>query len=690
MGGEAGRELITSELAFWLGVLLAGNGTTSASSATATDTPDDGGPADWAPMQSALKTAWRSGWAQGSLDEWSSSVLKRVAFKIVPVANIVARKAAERGDPCAAGGAGAGAAGVLGAAEARVLSHLVDTLRPQAVVSLRSGGPVGVHLPAGHPDAAAANEALERIAELTGAYAAAGAGVAAAAAAAAGPGGPLALTWHIYGSGPSGGGGAGTRGNGADADATTKTITKDALPATRRLVQTSANPGGVVRGSALDAALGRAAAAAAERGDKPPPLDLKHADGSLLAETSDDPRLPGSTAAKAAAAKPREPVEKGDGLSADAAAAADTAAAAAADAAAADAAVKAADVGVVGVVGDLGDAGSDTAKKAADAAAAIRNVAAEKGTITDHRDDFRGPDGLIDLEETVHRHRDDEDEDEDAPTHNAKETLASTTAVGHRSTVARSAGASTAGAAATGGAPPPPPRCARDFGPMEADDYEATLAAWLSSVLVLGDHLAAHPRASSADAHAMQGSQPEPKTPPTKQDLALRGGGGAGAAVGGGDAVVGVTSRGGSSSASSSAAAAQAAGGASDGLPRQPGARAGAAQAGSGLPDHPERAAAARAASGGAAAAVDRAAVVGGVADAGLGRRGGRVGDPLDARRGPPPPARRRLDDDPRGGGWLTALGAGACVGAAAMSAWRALGPQRRPGGALGVKARAA
>ena len=224
---------------------------------------------------------------------------------------------------------------------------------------------------------------------------------------------------------------------------------------------------------------------------------------------------------------------------------------------------------------------------------------------------------------------------------------------------------------------------------MDDDDYEATLAAWLASVLVLGDHLAAHPRASSADAHAMQGSQPEPKAPPTKQDLALRGGGGA-AAVGGGDAVVGVTSRGGSSSSSAAAAAARAAGGASGGLPRQPGAGSGAAQAGSGLPDHPERAAAGRAASGGAAIAADRAAVVGGVADAGLGRRGGRVGDPLDARRGPPPPTRRRLDDDPRGGGWLTALGAGACAGAAAMSAWRAWGPQRRPGGALGVKARAA
>ena len=459
MGGEAGRELITSELAFWLGVLLAGNGTTLSSSAAVdtADPGDDGGPADWAPMQSALKTAWRSGWAQGSLDEWSSSVLKRVVFKIVPVANIVARKAAERGDPCAAGGAGAGAAGALGAAEARVLSHLVDTLRPQAVVSLRSGGPVGVHLPAGHPDAAAANEALERIAELTGAYAAAGAGVAAAAAAAAGPGGPLALTWHIYGSGPSGGGSAGTRGNGADAATdTAKTTTKEALPANRRLVQTGPNPGGLARGSALDAALGRAAAAAAERGDKPPPLDLKHADGSLLAETSDDPRLPGSTAAKAAAAKPGEPVEKGDG---DSSAAADAAAAAAA--AAANAAVKAADGGAVTVMVDLDDAGGDKAKKAAAAAAAIRNVAVEKDTITDHRDDFRGPDGLIDLEETVHRHRDDEDEDEDAPTHNAKETLASSTGVGYRSTVARSAGAA-AGAAATGGThPPPPPLCPR-------------------------------------------------------------------------------------------------------------------------------------------------------------------------------------------------------------------------------------
>jgi hypothetical protein len=597
VAGEGGRELVTSEVAFWLGALLA-------------SPSGDDGPGEWAPLQSALKAAWRAGWAQGSLDDWVASVLRRVVFKIVPVANILARKAAEHGDPCSAGGPG-GAGAPLGAAATRIISHLIETARPQAVVSLRSGD-LGVHLPQGHPAAAAANEVLEKVADLAGARARGGAGAAAAAAAAVGPDGPLSMTWHLYG--PNGrprprrnllqvAGGA------AAATATAATAT-------------------AAHGSALDAALGRVAAAGGK------PVDIKTADGALLAEEPGDPRLPGSAAAKAAAAKPGEGPLDGHGSAADADAAAAAAAAAGG-----------------GAAGGTAETEAPVEKP--------RNVAAEKGTVTDIHSAFRGPDGYIDLEEGARARR---AEDERA---------AADAAAG------AAAGAGATAAAAKASSHPPPPRCARDFGPMDEEDYQATVSAWLAAALVLGDHVAAHPRASAADAHAAQESQPEPRAPPTKQDLALRGGAAAAAA---GAAGAGVTARSGAGGAGRAAAAAAASGkaaaagaGADWTPPRDP--AVGAAQAGAGQPDRRERGA-------------DRAADAASLSRAARAGAGGGQATGAAASR-PPPAARRRPDDDPRGASWLTILGVGACAGAALSSAWRAWGQGGR-GGHAGGKARAA
>jgi hypothetical protein len=67
VAGEHARELITSEIAFWLGSLLAGQ------------TADLG---DWGPLQSAQAKAWAHGLTKEKLSTWAEGLLKRVIFKV--------------------------------------------------------------------------------------------------------------------------------------------------------------------------------------------------------------------------------------------------------------------------------------------------------------------------------------------------------------------------------------------------------------------------------------------------------------------------------------------------------------------------------------------------------------------------------------------------------------------------------
>ena len=62
-------------------------------------------------------------------------------------------------------------------------------------------------------------------------------------------------------------------------------------------------------------------------------------------------------------------------------------------------------------------------------------------------------------------------------------------------------------------------KCLLDYNPMESEEYEEVVATWLASLLVLADHLAANPAASSAAAEAEQDQPPFPPTPPSKQEL---------------------------------------------------------------------------------------------------------------------------------------------------------------------------
>lgn len=63
-------------------------------------------------------------------------------------------------------------------------------------------------------------------------------------------------------------------------------------------------------------------------------------------------------------------------------------------------------------------------------------------------------------------------------------------------------------------------RCLSDYNPQEREEYEEVVATWLASMLLLADHLAQHPAASSAESQAEQDQLPLPPTPPSKQDLA--------------------------------------------------------------------------------------------------------------------------------------------------------------------------
>lgn len=67
MAGEHARELITSEIVFWLGKLLSGK---------------DDELADWTAIQTATAQAWKRGWAKGTLKEWAEELLGKVIFKV--------------------------------------------------------------------------------------------------------------------------------------------------------------------------------------------------------------------------------------------------------------------------------------------------------------------------------------------------------------------------------------------------------------------------------------------------------------------------------------------------------------------------------------------------------------------------------------------------------------------------------
>ena len=73
VGGEHARELITAEIALWLGRLLTG-------------TADEMG--TWPAMAAATATAHQHGWAKGSLAEWGDALLLHVVFKVQPVARL--------------------------------------------------------------------------------------------------------------------------------------------------------------------------------------------------------------------------------------------------------------------------------------------------------------------------------------------------------------------------------------------------------------------------------------------------------------------------------------------------------------------------------------------------------------------------------------------------------------------------
>jgi Ser/Thr protein kinase RdoA (MazF antagonist) len=67
VAGEHARELITSEIVFWLGKLLAGI---------------DDELADWAAIQTVTASAWERGFAKGTLKEWAGELLTKVLFKV--------------------------------------------------------------------------------------------------------------------------------------------------------------------------------------------------------------------------------------------------------------------------------------------------------------------------------------------------------------------------------------------------------------------------------------------------------------------------------------------------------------------------------------------------------------------------------------------------------------------------------
>lgn len=70
--GEHARELITSEITYWFGVLL---------SLGFTGQGDE--LADWAALQPVQAAAWKTGSTKTTLAEWAESLLQRVVFKVL-------------------------------------------------------------------------------------------------------------------------------------------------------------------------------------------------------------------------------------------------------------------------------------------------------------------------------------------------------------------------------------------------------------------------------------------------------------------------------------------------------------------------------------------------------------------------------------------------------------------------------
>lgn len=68
--GEHARELITSEVTYWLGALLSGRG------------QDFDELADWAALQPVQAAAWKTGATKTTLAEWAESLLLNVEFKV--------------------------------------------------------------------------------------------------------------------------------------------------------------------------------------------------------------------------------------------------------------------------------------------------------------------------------------------------------------------------------------------------------------------------------------------------------------------------------------------------------------------------------------------------------------------------------------------------------------------------------
>lgn len=85
IAGEHARELITSEIVYWLYQVLTGQ---------------DAELLSWPAAASFASQRKQMGLGAGNLQDWVQDLLKKVVFKIVPIENIEGRKAAEEGDTC--------------------------------------------------------------------------------------------------------------------------------------------------------------------------------------------------------------------------------------------------------------------------------------------------------------------------------------------------------------------------------------------------------------------------------------------------------------------------------------------------------------------------------------------------------------------------------------------------------------
>lgn len=85
IAGEHARELITSEIVYWLYQVLTGK---------------DAELLSWPAAASFASQRKQMRLGAGNLQDWVQDLLKKVVFKIVPIENIEGRKAAEEGDTC--------------------------------------------------------------------------------------------------------------------------------------------------------------------------------------------------------------------------------------------------------------------------------------------------------------------------------------------------------------------------------------------------------------------------------------------------------------------------------------------------------------------------------------------------------------------------------------------------------------